>query len=191
MYAAASEPCTRALIAAGANVNHRDERGQTVLYLAAKLGNVAYVTTLAAAGAHHIHSPWGPPLTAACHLLGNLDCVAALIKAGACVNAQESRGQTALMRARTGECAQALIDAGACIDIRCASGGTPLHMAAHLDRPDVVRVLLWAGRDPDLVDDTGCTPLMEVAVHGKPNCYWAPTPHTHPRVPPSTHNAPT
>jgi len=46
---------------------------------------------------------------------------------------------------------------------------TPLHHAAAMNRPDMVRVLLELGADPHAVDDTGGTPLTAAArAHADP-----------------------
>jgi ankyrin repeat protein len=166
LYAADSEPCTRALIAAGADVNHQEGAlGCTPLYRAAECGNVACVTALVAAGAyHHVNGILGPPLIAASER-GNLDCVAALLSAGARATAENRSGCTALHRACTGECAQALINAGARVDTRDEDGRTPLHIAVFIGRLDTVRVLLRAGSDINAANHQGNTPMTDVADH--------------------------
>ena len=52
----------------------------------------------------------------------------------------------------------ALLDAGADIEARGLRGMTPLHMAAHWGAPAVVAALLDAGADPMALDDRAWTP---------------------------------
>lgn len=62
--------------------------------------------------------------------------------------------------------AQALIAAGAVIDARNAWGATPLWIASHAGRLDVVRVLLDAGADRTLTDLQDTSPLDAAAEAG-------------------------
>jgi ankyrin repeat protein len=163
VYAASSEACTRALIAAGADVNHQEElHGRTPLYHAAECGSAACVTALAEAGARHVRSTWGGPLAVACCKHGDLECVAALLAAGARVDDEDRYGTTALHGACTGECARALIAAGARVNCVNEWGWTPLFRAACMGRVGTVQALLDAGADPNASGERGSTPMMSV-----------------------------
>ena len=52
-----------------------------------------------------------------------------------------------------------LLDAGADIDALNQDGGTALHAAAFMGRPEIIRLLLERGADPNAVDTNGVRPL--------------------------------
>ena len=57
------------------------------------------------------------------------------------------------------EVAAALIQAGAHVNARNATGATPLHLAANTENTDILKVLLEAGADVSVRDYNGRTPL--------------------------------
>jgi cytohesin len=129
------------LLAAGADPNAVNDRGQAPLHLAAT------------------RNEDGPPI------------VAALVQAGARVNAADSRGATplivALMVGRV-PTARALLDAGA--DAVAPAGYhdlTPLHITAAMGEVDLADVLLRKGATLAAVDDAGATPLHFAAREGQ------------------------
>jgi ankyrin repeat protein len=144
MHASDSESCTRALIAAGADVNAMGDWGNTPLYRAAKSGNTGCVRALLAADANP-HIGRGPgfetALTVACRTHGDMCCIRALLDAGADANATDTRQRTPLHYAKDGACAQALIDAGARIRLRDVHGATPLEVALSRGAVESARVI--------------------------------------------------
>ena len=84
--------CVDRLLAVGASTKAKDSRGQTPLSLAAGRGHVACVESLLAARAspNAVDSDGGSPLhgAVAWRRDGARACAEALVKAGACVNAQ-------------------------------------------------------------------------------------------------------
>jgi ankyrin repeat protein len=81
-------------------------------------------------------------------------------------------GWTALHLAATPEVAEALLEAGA--DIQAPNrhkfagpGNRPLHGATYMNRPDVARLLLERGADPNARDKAGLT-----ALHLAVGCGW-------------------
>ncbi len=98
--------------------------------------------------------------------------VAALLEAGADVQATADDGSTALHDAvpygsfedddERAPVVRALVEAGVPLEGRDARGWTPLHFAAERTGPEVVRVLLEAGADATVSDDQSVT-VLEVA----------------------------
>ena len=108
---------------------------------------------------------------------GNSATVAALLEAGADVDAADSRGDTPVMRATWApfprredatELVLQLLAAGADPNTRGQSGRTPLYMAADFKNAALVGVLLEAGADPNLTTDRGESPLEAAALYGEP-----------------------
>ncbi|HEY3743055.1 MAG TPA: ankyrin repeat domain-containing protein [Bryobacteraceae bacterium] len=85
-----------------------------------------------------------------------------LAAAGADVNARDPKQQTTPlhMAARRGSplIAEALIECGAHIDPRDSTGDTPLRRAINCRRPDVARLLLAHGANPDSLGSKQLTP---------------------------------
>lgn len=128
----------RRMLAAGADVNSRDEAGATLLMQAAQAGNLAMVEAVIDAGADVNASDergW-----------------TALVKA--VYNHEQKRG--------FGDVVRALIEAGANIEVAIGYGVRPLMLAAGYGETDVVAALLEAGADPLARNDGGYTALMMV-----------------------------
>lgn len=161
---------TKSLVAAGADVNISDAEGQTALMLAAKTNSVKTVKALLEAGARAFvnakdrkgnaalsyavneHYGWGPEMAAA------------LVAAGADVNAAGEGGLTPLMLAaqRNAEgTIKLLLEAGARVNARDKAGKTALSYAASYPAgPESVKALVAAGADVNAADESGETPLM-------------------------------
>ncbi|KAF9925244.1 Glycerophosphocholine phosphodiesterase [Linnemannia zychae] len=104
------------------------------------------------------------PLSIACRL-GHPEVVSLLIHYGADLDAQDEDGETALIIASKNghvECVKLLIKGpykGANLELReHFYGWTALHLAAIENHPDVVKVLLEAGANPDVLDFSSWTP---------------------------------
>jgi len=89
-----------------------------------------------------------------------------LINAGADLNMQDNRGDTALKHAvmytskiRATEIAEMLINAGANVNIQDNYGTTALMYAVIYDRAEIVQMLLDAGADINVQNYRGCTAL--------------------------------
>lgn len=89
--------------------------------------------------------------------------VEAAAEDGRDVDAVDADGRTALLFVSglgSEACVRLLAEAGADLDHRDRSGGlTALHMAAGYVRPDVAKLLMELGADPEVEDDRGRTPL--------------------------------
>jgi len=118
------------LLAAGAEVDAKDEKGVTALMHASAEGHTQSVEALLDAGAE-VDAQADDGLTA-------LMVVA--------------RGKT--------EIARALLDAGADVNAKAQQGVTPLMVAVATGNTEIVRALLDAGADVDAKADSGVTALM-------------------------------
>ena len=123
-----------ALLAAGANVEAKDQRGRTPLMSAIQSRNPEVVRVLIAKGAdvNARDNAEGTALFRASGPFGNAAMVDALLAAGADVNLTDRSGMTPLIwAARFGDGSRAtlLIEAGADVNARDAAGLTPLDYA--------------------------------------------------------------
>lgn len=129
----------QALIAAGADVNARDDCEHTPLMRAAFAGHAAVVSVLVAAGSG-LQAPdnCGGPSPLHWAILGERPrsrpaCVSALLAAGAPLDALDGCGRQPLHTAAglgNAECMQLLLEAGASLHCTDVYGHTPLHIAA-------------------------------------------------------------
>ncbi len=158
----ATAAATTACLEAGADVNARDENGNTLLLLAT--GHWGWGTIMDGSPASE------DPVV-----------VTVLLEAGADVNARNDEGRTALGNAAGGKAVAtvrggmldlveipdivaALLAAGA--EVNAPSGTTPLHRAAFVEGLETVTMLLEAGADVHARDGNGNTPLLSAADYG-------------------------
>ena len=91
------------------------------------------------------------------------------LEAGANINAKDSDGWTALMRAsRNGYKAivKTLLDKGADVNAKDKEGGTALMWATFKNRTAIVKILIDKGADVNARDNRGSTALMMAAING-------------------------
>ena len=108
---------------------------------------------------------------AAADLARNGDAVglAAMIKDGLAVDAQDAKGNTLLMLASyhgRAEVVKLLLKSGATVDLRNDKGQTPLGGVAFKGYVEIATLLLDAGADP-LADQGGSTPADFATLAGK------------------------
>lgn len=154
------EEIVKTILNLGADVDMKDEHGQTALTLARKSENTYIINLLTKAGSKDQKSA-----LLARHIRPNT--MRALIKAGLDINQQNVTGETALMLAvKTGKAERVniLIDAGANPDLQDKKGRTPLRYAAQRNFGDIVTLLLKAGANPDIQDKSGFTALMKASL---------------------------
>lgn len=153
----------KALLEAGAKVDHVDGSGQQPIHTAAEWGTPEMVKLLLAAGAK-LDTPikgagmdsrngYLPIHLAAFH--GHTEMVKALIALGADVNAKDARGNTLVKEVVYGGCEsgrlatlKVLLDAHADPNAADPDGRTPLDHASFYQEADAIRLLLAAGAKP-------------------------------------------
>jgi len=152
-----------AMLAAGANPNHRFDDGKTVLMQASEQGLAPAVRRLLAAGASpNPRSRDGATALMYASYNGHGDVVAMLADAGADINAANADGKTALMAAAArghAAVARALLTRGAVVDHATAQGWTALMYAANAGQERVARLLVEHGADPLRTDSEGRSAL--------------------------------
>jgi len=144
--------------APSAYVDPKTSKGNTALMKAVCDSDIDSVRALIAGGTD---SEWHYR-TALMHAVRDrrpsLECVNALITAGADVNARSRLGDTALMYATTStDCVKALIAAGADVNAKTGKGWTALLSAVSKGNTDCVKALIAAGADINAQDDEGGT----------------------------------
>ena len=152
------------LIDAGADMNAKNDLGETPVWRAAHYGKHLGLQFLIAQGAD-VNTPNQYNITPLMEAASSgFDmCVDLLVRAGADVNSQGQFGETALTLAverRYGKGVDILIAAGADVNRR-DNRGDPLIIRAVKDRRyDYLDVFLYAGADVNVVDSGNNTPLM-------------------------------
>lgn len=175
-----SEPVIRALVAAGADINHRGRGKRTVLDGPADEGNASLYDLLVSLGAvdegrKRTRKMGAVSLRKAAEE-GDLKRVQELLAAGIPVDGREEYDGTALWKAAEKghlEIVRLLLAAGADANLPGQYESRALHRAASTGSLDLVKALLDAGADVNVAYDRewgegfeGWTPLMEAAESG-------------------------
>ena len=103
---------------------------------------------------------------------GETDIIRKLIKEGANINVQDSKGRTATMIATYNndvETAKILIDAGADVDIQDDMKNNPFLYAGAEGYIDILKLTIEAGADPNITNRYGGTALIPASEHGYVN----------------------
>jgi ankyrin repeat protein len=157
-------------LAAGADINARDETGSTPLIYTA--GNADLVPMLIGQGAD-IHAKNNQGTTVLMQSRHNPSTMKLLLEMGAAVDAKDSEGRTALMVTVYGHVDTPnilpLLNAGADINARDNQGRTPLIWAAKYGGgKEKFNLLLDRGAAVNVQDKAGKTPLIYAAWGGPP-----------------------
>ena len=160
-----------ALAVPGVSANTADARGNTLLLLAARNGQVELLRLLLKAGAD-VNGRGGdmPPLAAAA-LHGHTQAVQLLLRAHAQVNQVGANGRTALRNAlelHHLDCAALLLAHGADFRSPDADGGNVLVMAVRSNQRDTLEMLLRQGVPADLRDSEGHSALYWADFYQRP-----------------------
>ena len=156
------------LLAKGADVNARDEDGETPLHRAANGSHTDTALALIEKGADvngKNNSGWTPLHFAASG--GHKDTALALIEKGADVNAMDSHEWTPLhygaLNGNT-KTALALIEKGADVNAKTKNGQTALHMAAEKGQTKTALAMIAHGVDPVQLDRSSKVDLKGVSM---------------------------
>ncbi|MDB4794760.1 ankyrin repeat domain-containing protein [bacterium] len=147
-------------LAAGAEVNAKDEDGLTPLDHAVWGGHTEVAELLIANGADVNAKDkygWTPLLHAA--RKGHKEIVELLIDKGADVKAKNGWLRTSLHFATTKEIAELLIDKGADVKAKDDGESTPLHNASLEGHKETAELFIAKGADVNAKDEDGKTPL--------------------------------
>ena len=155
----------RNLLYRGAHVNRKCAHGWTALGHAVRHDHLSTVKVLLDGGADvAIMSGGQPPLHIAVGR-DNTDILAALVEAGAAVEARNGNGQAPLhwaaYRGRNAAM-RALLQLGANVHATARTGSTPLHTACHKGLLDGADLLLRWGADETTLDTKGRTPSARI-----------------------------
>ena len=110
-----------------------------------------------------------PEAAAALARNGKTPELAAMLKAGQSVDAQDAKGNTLLMLASyhgKTEVVKLLLKSGATVDLRNEKGQTPLGGVAFKGDAEIATLLLDAGADP-VADQGGSTPVDYATMFGR------------------------
>lgn len=153
------------LIDNGADVNVKDEQGNTPLHYAAQEGQTEISRILISKGADVNAKGFedATPLHAAA-IGGNKDVVVSLLDAGADVDAENYMERTPLhLAAKSGhiDVVKVLLSRGAAVNAKDRSPGlTPLHYAAQQGHKEIAELLLSNGADVNARDMLAHTPMF-------------------------------
>ena len=158
------------LIRAGADVNTKDQDGNTPLHKASQYGHTELAKLLIGNGADvnaATEVGWKPLHKAS--LNGYTETAKLLIGNGADVNTKDKDGVTPLYIASLNgytETAKLLIDNGADVNAATKYGVTPLHLASHYGYTETAKLLIGNGADVNTKDKDGWTPLHLASHYG-------------------------
>ena len=154
------------LLARGADVNSRNERGITPLGIAVFNGDERLVAELVAYGADiNIKDNLGNTALSFAADQMHEEIVEKLLKHGAYSDVRDGRGETALslaVPARSQKMIEILLDSSTDLNIRNGHGRTPLFDAVILGEVGTVRRFIRHGAEVDIRDNEGVTPLQWV-----------------------------
>ncbi|KAK9823235.1 hypothetical protein WJX72_001257 [[Myrmecia] bisecta] len=132
------------------------------LAAAAEGGHTRIVQLLLRAGASvDATSDTGHTALRAATLLGDADCILALLEAGADINLETARGTPLVAASTSGDCdtIKLLLSHGAAVDVETKSGTTALLVAMHAKQAATVQLLLAHGASVHRVNADGMSAL--------------------------------
>ena len=161
-----------ALIELGADLNHQDEKGQSVLFYALHNQREDLTHLFLSEGAN----PDTIDIFGNCPLLlaafsGNIRNLELLLESGVKLDTVNSHGQNALHMAvlsENTEMVKLLLESGLAVDQKDNLGRTALHYSATMENTSITEVLLKANININAVDKEGLTALSFAARQGLP-----------------------
>ena len=158
------------LLSSGADINLRDDDGQSPLFVASKYGLCDVVKYLLISGAdiNLCDDDGESPLFVASQK-GEYDVVKCLLSSGAEINLRNKRGQSPLFVAsKYGLCdvVKYLFSSDADINLRDNRGQSALFVASEEGQCDVVKCLLSSDADINLNNEDGQSPLFVASSFG-------------------------
>lgn len=149
------------IVAAGVDVNARDNEGYSALYFAAANNRLEATEALLRAGANvNSIDNTGTPVLVSPSVQGFTPIVKLLLAKGARVNQADKDGDNALILASAAgkaEVVDVLLTGGASIDAQNKNGITPLMIASFQGHVPTVRLLIARGANVNRRSDNGAT----------------------------------
>ncbi|XP_064650397.1 ankyrin repeat domain-containing protein 50-like isoform X2 [Lineus longissimus] len=158
------------LITAGANIECKDNGGNTPIIIASTNGHQEVVDLLIKAGANiECKNISGNTPIIIASIKGHQEVVDLLIKAGANIECKGNGGNTPIIFASINghqEVVDLLIKAGANIECKDNDGNTPIIIASINGHQEVVDLLIKAGANIECKDNDGNTPIIFASING-------------------------
>ncbi len=153
-------------LAAGVEVDARDQYGKTPLLLASSWSHLDIMILLIEKGANVNveRQGWTPIIASA--IAGHIEGMKLLLSKGADVNALEGRALSLAAMAQKVDAIKILIKAGIKIDGVNENGVTPLWQTAFYDMDKVAKVLIEAGADVSYRTPQGISVLQTARARG-------------------------
>ncbi|KAI6171449.1 hypothetical protein M3Y97_01045800 [Aphelenchoides bicaudatus] len=158
------------LIESGADVNAKNNRGDTPIHRASQNGYIEIVKFLVEKGAD-VNATNKDHQTPLHYANRKLEVVKLLLESGANINATDAHGNTPLYYAVYDdkfEVVKYLVESGTDINAKGDYGRTALHIAALSGYIEIVKYLVESEADIDAKDKDGNTPLHWGAQNNKP-----------------------
>jgi ankyrin repeat protein len=163
----------KSLIRMGADINAKDENGNTALMMSSLEGHLEIVKFLVSKGAdvNETDNNGSTPLIET----SSLEVVKFLVSKGADVNARNESGYTALLlnsvleTPETIKILEFLVSKGADVNTADNSGSTPLIESSKNGSLEIVKFLVSKSADVNKADNSGSTPLIKSSENGHLN----------------------